>query len=122
MRNIYVITMWTGSGPARKWKSYEIPTLLPQGTGVEFVNAETKLKVQVIGNISIEEYESGKEEIETMRSEWVTLSPHAMNTPEARQAGSAHSGNVREQQEDSNEGKGEGEAKNKDKKGVHRLF
>lgn len=34
------------------------------GTGVEFLNVATRLKVQVIGSISIEEFESGKEEIE----------------------------------------------------------
>ncbi len=74
MKNSFVITMWTGSGLAKKWKSYEAPTLLPQGTGVEFVNAETRLKVRVIGNISVEEYESGVEEIESMRSDWAAMS------------------------------------------------
>ena len=73
MKNSFVITMWTGSGPAKKWKSYETPTLLPQGTGVEFINAETRLKVRVIGNISVEEYESGVEEIESMRSDWAAM-------------------------------------------------
>jgi hypothetical protein len=35
-----------------------------QGTGIEFVCCETKLKVQVIGSVSVEEYESGKEDLE----------------------------------------------------------
>lgn len=56
--------MWSGGRPAKKWKSFEIPKLLPQGTGVEFICCETKLRVQVIGTISVEEYESGKEDFE----------------------------------------------------------
>jgi len=64
MRTVYVVTMWSGGRPAKKWKSYEFPTLLPQGTGVEFICCETKLKVQVIGSVSVEEYESGKEDLE----------------------------------------------------------
>ncbi len=68
MRDIYLVTMWTGGGFAKKWKSYEEPTVLPQGTGVEFVCLETKLKVRVIGNISVEQFESGKEDIEFARS------------------------------------------------------
>ncbi len=38
--------------------------MLPQGTGVSFVNIATRLPVQIIGSISVEEFESGKEEIE----------------------------------------------------------
>ncbi|MGC8738472.1 MAG: hypothetical protein ACP5UA_07475 [Candidatus Hydrogenedens sp.] len=64
MRTVYVVTMWSGGRPAKKWKSFEYPNLLPQGTGVEFVCCETKLKVQVIGSVSVEEYESGKEDLE----------------------------------------------------------
>ena len=64
MRSVYVITMWSGGRPAKKWKSLEAPQQLPQGTGVDFINADTKLRVQIIGSISIEEFESGKEEIE----------------------------------------------------------
>lgn len=64
MRTVYVVTMWSGGRPAKKWKSFEYPNLLPQGTGVEFICCETKLKVQVIGSVSIEEYESGKEDLE----------------------------------------------------------
>ncbi len=64
MKSVYVITMWSGGRPAKKWKSFEAPQLLSNGTGVAFINAETKLHVQIIGSISIEEFESGKEEIE----------------------------------------------------------
>jgi hypothetical protein len=56
--------MWSGGRPAKKWKSLEAPQMLPQGTGVDFINAESRLRVQIIGSISIEEFESGKEEIE----------------------------------------------------------
>lgn len=64
MRSVYVITMWSGGRGAKKWKSFEAPRLLDQGTGVEFTNADTKLLVRIIGSISVEEFESGKEEIE----------------------------------------------------------
>ncbi|HOK09816.1 MAG TPA: hypothetical protein PLT82_09845 [Candidatus Hydrogenedens sp.] len=64
MRTVYVVTMWSGGRPAKKWKSFEYPKLLPQGIGVEFICCETKLKVQIIGSISVEEYESGKEDLE----------------------------------------------------------
>jgi len=64
MKTVYVITMWTGGRPAKKWKSFEQPELLPSGTGVKFVNSETKLPVQVIGNLSIEDFESGRAELE----------------------------------------------------------
>mgnify|MGYP006280235097 CR=1 FL=1 len=65
MRSIYVITMWSGGRPAKKWLSYEAPKALPTGTGVEFVNVDTKLLVRVIGSISVEEFESGREELES---------------------------------------------------------
>ncbi len=64
MRTVYVVTMWSGGRPAKKWKCLEYPKLLSQGTGIEFVCCETKLKVQVIGSVSVEEYESGKEDLE----------------------------------------------------------
>jgi len=64
MRSVYVVTMWSGGRPAKKWKSLEAPQMLPQGTGVDFISAESRLRVQIIGSISIEEFESGKEEIE----------------------------------------------------------
>jgi len=65
MKTVYVITMWSGGRPAKKWKSYDKPELLPQGTGVLFTSIETKLSVSVIGSISVEEFESGKEEFES---------------------------------------------------------
>lgn len=64
MRSVFVVTMWSGGKPARKWKSDKQPEMLTQGTGVSFVSLDTKLPVQIIGSISIEEFESGKEEIE----------------------------------------------------------
>ena len=64
MKSIYVITMWSGGRPAKKWKSESAPELLPSGTGVSFVSVDTKLQVRIIGSISVEEFESGKEEIE----------------------------------------------------------
>ncbi len=64
MKTVYVITMWSGGRPAKKWKSEALPEPLPQGTGVSFVSTGTKLRVTVVGSISVEEYESGKEELE----------------------------------------------------------
>jgi hypothetical protein len=64
MRSVYVITMWSGGRPAKKWQSLEKPALMEQGTGIRFVNRETKLTVEIIGSISVEEFESGKEDIE----------------------------------------------------------
>lgn len=64
MKSVYVITMWSGGRAAKKWKSLEQPLRLNEGTGVSFTSLETKLPVQVIGSISVEEFESGKEEFE----------------------------------------------------------
>lgn len=64
MKSIYIITMWSGGTASKKWKSLDEPKLLPQGTGVEFVDIETKLKVRMVGSISIEEFESGTEELQ----------------------------------------------------------
>ncbi len=64
MKSTFVVTMWSGGRAAKKWKSEERPVPLADGSGVEFISCATRLKVQLIGNISIEEYESGKEEIE----------------------------------------------------------
>lgn len=64
MKTVYVITMWSGGRAAKKWKSDATPETLAQGTGVSFISAGTRLRVSIIGNISIEEYESGKEELE----------------------------------------------------------
>ena len=41
-----------------------LPETLAQGTGVSFISMGTRLRVSIIGNISVEEYESGKEELE----------------------------------------------------------
>ncbi|MBI1321524.1 MAG: hypothetical protein GC168_21605 [Candidatus Hydrogenedens sp.] len=65
MKTIYVVTMWSGGKPARKWQTEEAPEVLEHGSGVRFVSRESRLSVCIIGPISIEEYESGKEEIET---------------------------------------------------------
>lgn len=56
--------MWSGGRPAKKWKTETTPELLAEGTGISFINVATKMKVSVIGSISVEEYESGKEELE----------------------------------------------------------
>ncbi len=64
MKTVYVVTMWSGGRPAKKWKSDAAPEVLATGAGVSFVSMATRLRVTVIGSISIEEYESGKEEIE----------------------------------------------------------
>jgi hypothetical protein len=65
MKTIYVITMWSGGKPARKWQSEQEPEVMDHGTGVRFVSRDSRLSVRIIGPISIEEYESGKEEIES---------------------------------------------------------
>jgi len=64
MKSVFVITMWSGGKPAKKWTSDAPPALLDQGNGVSFIARETKLPVKIIGPISVEEYESGKEELE----------------------------------------------------------
>ena len=61
MRRFYIITMWSGGHPAKKWKSSEPPETLPTGTGVRFRSVDTRLMVEVIGSISIEEFEQGME-------------------------------------------------------------
>lgn len=60
MKDFFLITMYVGGGDTKKWLSEEEPTLLPQGTGVEFVSVDTKLKVRAVGNISVEQYQSGR--------------------------------------------------------------
>ncbi len=67
MRKIYAITMWSGGQPAKKWQTFEKPELLAHGTGIRFTCRVTKLTVELIGSVSVEEYESGKEEIEEIR-------------------------------------------------------
>ena len=59
METIYVITLWSGGKPGKRWKSIQEPQLLPNGTGIAFSDLETKLAVKLIGSISVEEYEQG---------------------------------------------------------------
>lgn len=67
MRTIYAITMWSGGMPAKKWQSFQKPELLAHGTGIRFICRQTKLPVELIGSVSVEEYESGKDDIEEIR-------------------------------------------------------
>ncbi len=64
MKTVYVVTMWSGGRPAKKWKADAPPEVLANGTGISFTNIATRLRVTVVGSISVEEYESGKEEME----------------------------------------------------------
>ena len=64
MKTVYVVTMWSGGRPAKKWKADSAPEVLAHGNGVSFTNLATRLRVTVVGSISVEEYESGKEEFE----------------------------------------------------------
>ena len=61
MKRYYIVTMWSGGRPTKKWHSEEKPEVLPQGTGVRFRDLGTRLMVEVIGSISVEEYEYGME-------------------------------------------------------------
>lgn len=70
MRKIYAVTMWSGGQAAKKWQTLQKPELLPSGTGIRFTCRSTKLIVELIGPISVEEYESGKEEIESIRGRY----------------------------------------------------
>lgn len=67
MRKIYAVTMWSGGVAAKKWQTLEKPELLPSGTGIRFICRSTKLTVELIGSVSVEEYESGKDDIEAVR-------------------------------------------------------
>ena len=75
MKKIYAITMWSGGQAAKKWQTLEKPELLPSGTGIRFVCRNTKLTVELIGAISVEEYESGKEDIEAIRDRFEDDAP-----------------------------------------------
>jgi hypothetical protein len=59
LEKVYVVTMWSGGRPSRKWKAAKKPELLAQGTGMRFTSLDTKLEVEVIGSLSVEEYEQG---------------------------------------------------------------
>lgn len=76
MKTIYAITMWSGGQAAKKWQSFEKPELLPQGTGIRFVCRDSRLSVEVIGSVSVEEYESGKDEIEAIREHFEDAPVH----------------------------------------------
>jgi len=59
LANVYLITMWSGGKAAKKWKTIDQPEILQNGTGVRFVSMSTKLKVDVIGSVSVEQFEEG---------------------------------------------------------------
>ena len=61
LENVYLITMWSGGRAAKRWKTVSRPELLPSGTGVRFVNMSTKLSVDVIGSVSVEQFEEGSD-------------------------------------------------------------
>lgn len=84
MRTIYAITMWSGGMPAKKWQTFEKPELLPQGTGIKFVCRETKLAVELIGSVSVEEYQSGKDDIESIRDHFEGGRPERTAAPRAK--------------------------------------
>ncbi len=64
LADVYLVTMWSGGKPAKRWKSTARPELLPNGTGVRFVNMSTKLNVDVIGSVSVEQFEEGSDLLE----------------------------------------------------------
>jgi hypothetical protein len=63
MESIFIVTLWSGGRATKKWKTLERPELLPNGTGVKFTSLDTRLLVEVIGSISVEEYEQGSMEL-----------------------------------------------------------
>ena len=63
MESIFIVTLWSGGKATKKWKTMERPELLPNGTGVKFMSLDTKLLVEVIGSVSVEEYEQGSVEL-----------------------------------------------------------
>lgn len=81
MKSIYVVTMWSGGRPAKKWKSDSLPELLSQGTGVSFIDAGTRLNVRVVGSISVEEFESGREDLDQAIAELLRTDPIERDTP-----------------------------------------
>ena len=66
LKTYYVITMWSGGKAAKKWVSDAEPELLPEGNGISFINVQSKLRVKMIGSISIETYESGRQAMEAI--------------------------------------------------------
>lgn len=82
MKSLYIVTMWSGGTASKKWKSLEEPKLIAQGTGVEFTDIETKLKVRLVGSLSIEEFESGTEDLHAAISQMdLTELRKARNAP-----------------------------------------
>jgi hypothetical protein len=70
MRTVYLVTLWSNGEPGKQWKTLRRPTTLPEGTGVIFRDMASRLSVQLIGSISVEEYEFGqlaREEREAVR-------------------------------------------------------
>lgn len=63
MESIYIVTLWSGGRATKKWKTMERPELLEHGTGVKFTSLDTKLLVEVIGAVSVEQYEQGAMEV-----------------------------------------------------------
>ena len=62
MESVFIVPLWSGGRATKKWKTTERPELLAHGTGVKFVSLDTKLPVEVIGSVSVEEYEQGSVE------------------------------------------------------------
>ncbi len=59
MEHVFIVTLWSGGKAGKRWKTLERPEPLSTGAGVRFVDADTKLSVDIIGSISVEEYEQG---------------------------------------------------------------
>ena len=64
LASVYLITMWSGGRAAKRWKTISPPEVLQNGTGVRFVNMSTKLSVEVIGSVSVEQFEEGSDLLE----------------------------------------------------------
>jgi hypothetical protein len=61
LEKVYLVTLWSGGRAAKQWQTKTKPEPLRQGTGVTFTDMESRLGVEVIGHISVEEYEQGAE-------------------------------------------------------------
>lgn len=82
LRSVYVVTMWSGGMPSKTWKTLEVPEILSNGAGVQFVNMQTGLRVQVIGDLTIEEYEQGSKLLErAFQVREFEIPPEARATP-----------------------------------------
>ena len=60
LQTVYLVTIWAGNEPAKQWKTRTKPELLETGTGVVFTDLATGLSVELIGSISVEQYEQGR--------------------------------------------------------------